>query len=118
MSSEHVCDSAFGLYLLYEQLWTMPLVCGQVPSCSFVVHRVGIIFVVLETERPFVPCWYDFESVLGHAHNRYAHLACQGFQRLSNKALAMTLTELSAMAAPAIIGFKYPKAANGMPATL
>jgi hypothetical protein len=30
----------------------------------------------------------------------------QGFQRLSNKALAMTLTELSAMAPPAITGFK------------
>jgi hypothetical protein len=30
----------------------------------------------------------------------------QGFQRLSNKALAMTLTELSAMAAPAIMGLR------------
>jgi hypothetical protein len=42
----------------------------------------------------------------------------QGFQRLSSKALAMTLTELSAMAAPAIMGLRYPKAANGIPATL
>lgn len=30
----------------------------------------------------------------------------QAFQRLSNKALAMTLTELSAMAPPAITGFR------------
>ena len=30
----------------------------------------------------------------------------EGFQRLSSKALAMTLTELSAMAAPAITGLK------------
>jgi hypothetical protein len=41
-----------------------------------------------------------------------------GFQRLSKSALLMTLTELSAMAAPAMTGFKNPKAANGMPATL
>jgi hypothetical protein len=32
--------------------------------------------------------------------------ANQGFQRLSNKALVITLTELSAMAAPATTGLK------------
>jgi hypothetical protein len=37
----------------------------------------------------------------------YVKAMCfQGFQRLSNKALAMTLTELSAMAAPAIMGLR------------
>ena len=45
-------------------------------------------------------------------------IGVQGFQRLSSKALAMTLTELSAMAAPAIMGLRYPNAAKGMPATL
>ena len=38
--------------------------------------------------------------------------------RFSSRALVITLTELSAMAAPATIGFRYPSAASGMPATL
>ncbi len=38
--------------------------------------------------------------------------------RLSNKALAITLTELRAIAAPATSGLKYPRAASGMPAVL
>lgn len=41
-----------------------------------------------------------------------------GCQRLSSKALLMTLTELNAMAAPATMGFSNPSAASGMPATL
>ena len=41
------------------------------------------------------------------------NMCFQGLQRLRSKALAMTLTELSAMAAPAIMGLRYPKAAKG-----
>jgi len=41
-----------------------------------------------------------------------------GRQRLSSKALLITLTELAAMAAPASTGFSTPKAASGMPTTL
>ena len=41
-----------------------------------------------------------------------------GFQRLSSRALPITLTELRAMAPPAITGFRKPIAARGMPATL
>ncbi len=51
----------------------------------------------------------------GTAANGY--LVC-GCQRLSHNAFAITLTELNAMAAPANTGFKKPKAANGIPATL
>lgn len=35
-----------------------------------------------------------------------AHCRCCGFQRLSNKALLTTVTELKAMAAPATMGFR------------
>lgn len=44
--------------------------------------------------------------------------ARQGRQRDSNKALLTTLTLLMAMAAPASIGLRPPKAASGIPMTL
>jgi hypothetical protein len=54
-------------------------------------------------------------QVVSLAHN---FTVVVGFQRFSNKALLITLTELSAIAAPATTGFKNPNAASGMPATL
>ncbi len=41
-----------------------------------------------------------------------------GFQRLSSNALLTTLTELNAIAAPAITGLSKPKAASGIPTRL
>ena len=40
------------------------------------------------------------------ARSVFANRWLQGFQRLSNRAFAMTLTELRAMAAPAIMGLR------------
>ena len=40
------------------------------------------------------------------------------FQRRSNSALLITLTELNAIAAPATMGFSKPNAASGMPIRL
>jgi hypothetical protein len=41
-----------------------------------------------------------------------------GFQRRSNNALLTTLTELKAIAAPAITGLRMPNAASGIPIKL
>jgi hypothetical protein len=45
-------------------------------------------------------------------------LALSGRQRRSNSAFDTTLTEESAIAAPAIIGLRRPAAASGIPTTL
>ena len=44
--------------------------------------------------------------------------ACHGFQLRKSKAFDTTLKQEKAIAAPAIMGFKYPSAANGMPTIL
>ena len=58
------------------------------------------------------PRWSDLRGKLSdrdgpiNKGSVFAGRWLQGFQRLSSRALAMTLTELSAMAAPAIMGLR------------
>lgn len=53
-------------------------------------------------------------TVMGDAGGHYLG----GCQRRSSRALLTTLTELSAIAAPATTGLRKPMAASGMPAVL
>ena len=72
------------------------------PNCKMlsIQERTTHIWRALQANLP-----YEFAGPFGR-------------QRLSSKALLITLTELMAIAAPATTGLRKPSAASGMPATL
>ena len=87
----------------------------------FNLERCAIILsmqIIFELMACFKICFITIKH-LWRIYSKENYFASErACQRFNNKALVTTLTLLSAIAAPAIIGFKKPKAASGMPIKL